>query len=1258
MKRLWRTLELAAWGTFFVLAAGVLGLRYGVLPQVERYRPQIVDSVSRTVGLPVKIGRIEAEWNGLRPQLNLSDVRIYDAEGREALQVSSVENILSWRSLAHGDLRLHALHIEGPKLTVRRDAAGAYYIGGVKLAVSGGSGAFGDWLFDQREIVVRSAQVEWRDEVRAAPPLVLSAIDVRVTNRGHDHLVGLVARLPGELGSSLKLSAELSGDTLAQLDGWNGKVYAELGYTDAAAWRPWLQYPFEIHRGNGALRAWATIAAGDVREVSADIALNDVAATLAAELPALEVASTSGRVHARRRDGGYELEVRNLQLTPQGGTPLKPVDFQLAWKADGGVAVANALELAPLAHVAESLPLPLALRRLALELEPRGQLTDARFEWQGAMAAPERYRAVARFSDLGLSPRDKVPGFAGLAGTFEATDSSGRVHLDSRAAEVQLPRVFPEPRTVFDTLTGELEWRREGERLRVEVPSLTLANADLSGNVFGTYVREGSGPGRIDVSATFNRADAKNLAHYLPLGALMGEKTRAWLARGIVAGQASDVEVRLQGDLAQFPFADRAHGFFRVAARVHHGELDYGEGWPRIRDIDAQLVFEGDRMDITGHAGTILGAKLGGVKVAIAHLRDRALRVHVAGEARGPTAEFLRFLQESPLKNSAGRSTATLDANGEGQLKLRLDLPITDLAATKVAGEYEFAANRLTLTPELPPLDDATGTVAFTEGSLSVPQVRARIFGGPVAVSGSTRANGQLDFQARGEAQPAALGPLFDHPLRRSLSGTAAYTATVRLRSGGVQSVVVDSSLRGVTSKLPPPFEKAAAETLPLRVEFVPSEAGASQRIGVTLGRAAAIDLVRRREGDAMQLQRGAIWFGPVAGQAVRVPERGTVLIYGALTAFDADRWRAALGDDDGERLPAAIDLRIARFDVSGKRVTNLALRGSADAAGWAATVDADELAGQLTYRRQAGGKLTARLLHFTVPDSLDEEKSASSAKPSDLPGLDFVAERFTLRGKPLGRVELVGQKSGADWRIDRLAILNSDATFLGTGRWRDGVRTMSELEFRLEVAEVGQFMTRVGYPKTVLGGKAELQGALRWNGELTALDYPSLAGELKMSAEEGEFLEIDPGLGKLISLMNLQALPRRIALDFRDVFSKGFRFDRIEANASVERGVMDISEFRMRGPAADVAMSGKVDVARETQDLRVRVVPSLGGSAATAVAIVNPVAGVAAAVAQHVLKNPLGQMFAAEFAVSGAWAEPKVARLIAVVPANPIASP
>ena len=1255
MKRLWRTLEVLAWATFFAFAAALLGLRYGLLPQIERYRPEIVERVAAIVGQPVKIGRIEAEWLGLRPQINLLDVRIYDAEGREALVLPSVENILSWRWLAHGQLHLHALRIDGPRLSIRRDSAGALYIAGMKLPAASDEAGFSDWLLGQEEIEVRNAEVEWRDERRAAAPLTLAAINLRLKNEGERHFAGITARPPAALGASLELRAELTGRSVAQLEGWNGQLYAELGYTDLAAWRPWFDYPIDVQRGQGAVRLWTVIEGGALRQATADVALAGVTAKLAEELPALELASLSGRLQARLLAEGYQLTARSLVLAPPGGPALAPVDFQLALKAESGVASANTLELAPLAHFAEALPLPPELRKLALELKPRGQLGDVRFEWQGTVAAPAQYRARARFFDLGLKPRETVPGFAKLAGTVEATESGGRVYLQSRGAEIELPRVFPEPRLAFDTLNGQLDWQRGEGLLNVQVASLTFANADLSGNAFGSYRYEGEGPGEIDLSAVLNRADAKNLAHYLPLAALMGEKPREWLVGAILAGEASEVQLRLKGDLREFPFVDPARGEFLVTARVHKGRLHYAQDWPPIQDIEAELTFDRAKLEIVGRSGMIHGASLHDVRVSIPDLGARARRVVVSGQAQGPTAQFLQFIAASPLRTSAGRFTEAISASGEGRLHLKLELPLSDLRASKVAGEYEFAGNQVVLHRALPPLEEARGKLAFTESSFAVREGRGQIFGGPVAIAGGTRAAGSVEFVARGEAQPAALGALFDHPLRRFLSGSSPYVATVSLRDG-LQRVTVDSSLRGVASALPPPFEKPAPDALPLRVEYLPAEGGARDRISIGLARVATAEILRRREGDAMRVQRAALWFTP-GSQSLRLPERPGVLIYGSLAALDGDRWRAVLAPG-GDALPTTLDLRLGRLDFYGKRVQNLSLHAAADAGGWTAVVDADEIAGQMSYRAEGAGQLVARLLHFSLPRTVTESKGATAAKPADLPAIDFTAERFNLRGKQLGRVEFAGQRDGDDWRIDKLSMANADATLSASGRWRGGATSASELDFTLEASDAGKFLTRAGYAGMVLGGKAKLDGTVRWMGDPVTIDYPSLSGELKLNAEDGQFLEIDPGLGKLISLMNLQALPRRIALDFRDVFSKGFRFDRIDAVSRLERGTMQLSEFRMAGPAAEVAMSGQVDLAHETQDLKLRVVPSLGGTASTAVAILNPVAGVAAALAQRVLKNPLGQLFAHEFEVSGSWADPKVVKLTVLPQPNDTATP
>ncbi|HEY6863355.1 MAG TPA: AsmA family protein, partial [Burkholderiales bacterium] len=243
MKRLLQALEVLAWLMFFAFAGLVLALRFWLLPDIEHYRGDIVAAVTRAVGQPVKIGAIEAGWLGLRPQVSLYDVRVYDSAGQEALVLPVVDNVVSWRSIARGDLRLHSLAIDSPRLSVRRDAAGELYVAGIKLAASArGDSRLADWVLDQAEISVRNAQIEWLDEKRNAPPLTLTEVDVRLRNRGNEHLVGVSARPPARLGAALDVRAELAGRSLAEFSAWNGKLYLALGATDLSAWRAWVDY--------------------------------------------------------------------------------------------------------------------------------------------------------------------------------------------------------------------------------------------------------------------------------------------------------------------------------------------------------------------------------------------------------------------------------------------------------------------------------------------------------------------------------------------------------------------------------------------------------------------------------------------------------------------------------------------------------------------------------------------------------------------------------------------------------------------------------------------------------------------------------------------------------------------------------------------------------------------------------------------------------------------------------------------------------
>lgn len=1266
LRTVLRAIEALTWAAFFVLAGVFLALRYWALPNVERYRDDIVAAVSRATGLQVKVDRISADWRGLRPRLELVNMRLYDAGGREALVLPSVVNVIAWRSLLFLDLRLHSFEVDDLKLTVRRDPQGAVSIGGIVLETGKpGDGRMTDWVLGQREIVLRNAEIEWADELRAAPPLRLSALNFRLQNDGDEHAAGFSARPPRELGASVEVRAELIGRSITQPSAWNGRLFAEVGNTDLAAWRAWIDYPVDVRRGEGALRVWATLAEGRLRRVAADLALANVVAQLGADLPVLELTSLQGRLSGRNTPAGFELATRELRFKDPQGPPLQPTTLRLnVDRASGnapmkGSFVASRLEFEPLARVAESLPIPADVRRLLLEAAPKGSLVDASIDWRGELSRPSAFTARSRFVALGMLARGRVPGFSGLDGSIEASESKGILYLAAKDAQIDLPTVFKESQTKLDALSGQVGWEALDEQsglsgpVRFRLSNISFANTALAGTAFGTYTWTGKGPGLIDLSAQLSRADASQAPRYMPL--VLSAGLRAWLNRAIVSGSSNDVRLRLRGDLYDFPFTDPAKGQFQVTAKVQNGVLDYVQDWPRIEGIDADLLFERDKAEFVGHKARIFGAALSSVRVSIPDLANGLIRI--SGQAEGPTTDFLRYTRQSPVRRMVSGFTDAMQATGRGQLRLKLELPLADLDKTRLSGQYQFSGNNLVVDARLPPIERATGRVDFTESSLAIGDLRGGLFGGQVTVGGGTRPDGGLVISARGNATIPGLRNFFDHPWRRFLSGGAPYTANVTV-AGGRTRIVFESPLTGVRSDLPAPLAKSAQESLGLRVEIVPEEGG--DRISLAVARFLNAEFRRRRQGDAMLVRRTGVGLN----QPVRLPEGDGLLIAGTLPALNLDNWlpvisggqEGARGGDstEGGTSDTSFDLKLGTLDAFGKRLNDVSMRGTADQRGWQANISAVEMTGDLSYRNEGRGRLMARLARFQPPDGSPGVRQDGRAR--DLPAVDLIAERFTYHGKQLGRIEVAARPDGANWRIEKIANLNPEASLTGKGLWITGPQSRTSLEFSLGVSDAGKYLDRVATPGTLKGGTAKLSGTLNWAGEPLNLDYASLTGRLSLEAERGQFLEIEPGVGKLMSLISLQMLPRRIALDFKDVFSKGFAFDRITSSLQIEKGVMGTQDFKMAGPAADVAITGDTDLAKETQNLHVRVVPALGGSASTLVGLVNPIYGVASLIAQTLLKNPLGNIFAFEYAVSGKWSDPKVEKL-RVVPVESIGS-
>ncbi|MBM3368107.1 MAG: TIGR02099 family protein, partial [Betaproteobacteria bacterium] len=971
----------------------------------------------------------------------------------------------------------------------------------------------------------------------------------------------------------------------------------------------------------------------------------------------------------RATASGYEFGVRNLALDSPRAAPMKATGLRVMWEpAEGarpqkGALDANLVELGPLVQLAEYLPLPADLRQVLAELAPQGNLLDAKLDWTGELPDNATFKVKMRFAGLGVKAWRSIPGFAGLSGSLEASEKKGMLYLAAHKSELDLPAIFPEPRIQLDSLNGEVAWELEsGGAFAVRLPSLSFANPDLAGSAFGIYRWTGQGPGELDLSAQLSRADGRRTAKYLPLSSIVGPQTRRWVERAVVSGVVKEARLRIKGDLRDFPFTDPAKGQFQVAAKVAAGVLDYLEGWPQVSQIEADLLFERERMEVVGRSGAIFGARVGATRVSIPNLMANDPRLALAGSAEGPSADFLKFVQESGVRRMLSGATDGMSAQGRGRLRLRLDLPLGDQGTTRTSGEFQVTNNVLVVDPRVLPINAANGRIVFTEDSLNIAELRGTLFGGPVAISGGSKTGVPLAIVARGRGTVEGFSALFDHPWRKRLSGGAAYVATVSSVDGRIRTSF-ESTLEGVTSVLPEPLSKASGVALPLRVDILPGEG--RERVVLALGaqtaRIVAAEFLRvAAPGGALQTQRALAMINPGPGEMPRIPERRGLTVRGALPALDLDRWlpllrEGGVTDSTSGEGGASFDLKVGILDAVGRRTRNVTVKGVTEGDGWSASLDAAELAGDLLYRAEGGGRLVARFKHFSVPEVSPGAKEGEGVR--DLPAVDLVAESFTHRGRRMGRVEIAARHEGRDWRIDKLLMVNPDSSLAGKGLWRTGLAlrtsladaaaSRTALEFKLDVTDVGAFLARLGYPDHVKGGRGRLQGSVDWTGDPVTLDYATLGGRLDMQVDDGQFLEIEPGIGKLVSLMSLQMLPRRITMDFRDVFSKGFQFDRVTASLAIERGVMTTKDFRMRGPAAEVSMGGLVDLNLEAQNLQVRVIPRMDGVASTVVGLINPVAGVATMIAQKLLKDPLGQLAAFEYNITGTWTDPKVDKAV-----------
>lgn len=978
--------------------------------------------------------------------------------------------------------------------------------------------------------------------------------------------------------------------------------------------------------------------------------------------------------------------------------------------ATGGEFSAQRLDVGLMAQIASRIPLGAALRKLLGELQAQGVVTDLNAKWDGPIDAPAHYRAKGRLSGLSLAAHPSSesggvgrPGLRNAAIELDASEAGGSARIAIDNGALDLPGVFDDPLLPLDRFSAQLLWKIEPAKaadqppnINVQVKNAQFANADAKGELSASWspgagvgiARGGRYPGRLELDAKLSDGHAERAWRYLPLG--ISRETRGYVQHAVQGGRLVNASFRVKGDLWDFPFYNAKSskdGEFRITAKIEDARYAFVPStpasagnpgvvspWPVLAKADVDLALDRGTLTLSNGRAQLGNIEFRGVQGAIRNLESEG-QLALDAIANGPLAEMLRVVNTTPVGGWIGKALDASTGTGNAELRLKLGVPLGHFDNATAQGSVALNGSDVRITPDSPLLGGAKGRVDFTNKTFAVVGASAKVYGGDMVFDGGLQADGTLRFNGQGTVTADGLRRATElgqvARFATALNGQAAYRASLGFAHGAPE-VNVTSNLVGLAINLPAPLAKTAEAPLAMRYQssLEPSAAGQPVRdtLRFELGNVVQAQYQRDVSGEQPRVLRGGIGVMepaplPASGVAASVN----------LPTLVTDEWEAIgdrlLGNADAREAggkagyaPDAINLRVQDLSVGQRRLTRVSAGLSQEAGGqWRANLDADQLNGYVEYRppskrggaAAAGGRVYARLSRLSLPKSdVAQVESLLDQQPQALPALDIVIDDLELRGKHLGRVEVDALNratpQGRDWQMTKFNITTPEAQLTATGHWAaTGSTRRAVMDFKLALADSGAFLDRLGTSKAIRGGKGTLAGQIGWNGSPFALDYPSLSGQINVAIDAGQFLKAEPGAARLLGVLSLQSLPRRLSLDFRDLFQEGFAFDNITGDVAIAQGVARSNNLRMRGVQAAVLMEGSADIAHETQDLRVVVVPEINaGTAALAYAVINPAIGLGAFLAQAILKKPLTAAGTREFHVSGPWADPKVDRV------------
>jgi uncharacterized protein (TIGR02099 family) len=1251
LKKLLKTVAYmsAAVVIFLALAVGLFRL---MLPRLPEYQEEIKDWANAAIGMQVEFSGMNARWRLSGPELTFTDAQLTAIGAEESLltaqEVSVGVNFM--RLLSDRELVADRISIRDTEIDVRHQEAGDWLVEGMAVDDLIGSRAVDSEQASEVLVDIRDLRINLHTEV-ASDVIALVIESLEVDRNDRRTRINADIGLPDEFGGRLNVTASQRSREVEQ-GIW--RLSADARALNLARWSSLnIGGMPEIASGFADLSVSMQRSAAGWDNAAVDFVLSDLAGP---EAGSMATFAARGHLEYASELGGWMLAANRFVLSsvdgdwPETGMQVRP-RFSASGDLSGLSVSSSFLNFNDLRYMKSWLPVD--SQTLADKLALSGVVRDLNFDVSALDSDAPRFNVAAELADAGIAARDGWPGIRGFSGRVRADSAGGRLEIASTDMMIDLQSQLAEP-IAIDDAAGTIIWRANADGTTILSDSVRIRNAEFdSQSSLQVTLPTGGGSPIVDLQSDWSINDIGAAPRYLPAKSISPVLYR-WLTAALVAGRIPRATTRFFGPLDKFPF-DNGEGEFRVDAELVNGRLRYSDKWPVAQNMNMHVTVENARLYSVRNSATNAGNTVVDARIEIADLRKPVLTIDAF--ATGSLDSIRAIAMQSPIAGIFGGHLNEVSVGGDASFNLDLRLPILDRENYEFSTRIRTSDGILQFEGFPPAITELNGTVTVTRDEITAESLFGVFLGEHIDIK-LARTDQSSQFTAiaeiDGSVSAMALSEAFDIPMNGVLQGVADYHATVQFpRSNQDQKaslqIIVDSGLQGVVLALPEPLAKPAESEMPLSLTLKFPGDGSIESIG-SLTDSVKWTLDFTRIDEKLDFDRGAIAVG--GAYPDDPPTRGLHIV-GQTGELHLRRWLDVASRGDGrfgiaERV-RSLDLAVDNLYLIGQHLTDQRIIVQRGALDWFVQLSGVQNVGAVTvpFEFSGGRPLIVDMEKLTLPGS-DEPATKSTMDPRLIPPMQVRATEFSLGERNFGSLTADFVRTPDGIESSNLETADESFTISGNARWVADVQNetgqRTDMQVTISSTNVQETMRQLDYQPGIKSKDMQVDLDVSWSGGPRQDLFASLNGDVTVRLGAGQLEEVEPGAGRVFGLMSVVALPRRLSLDFSDVFDRGFGFDEITGTFRLEDGQAYTCDLSLEGPAADVGVVGQASLVERTYDQTVIVSGNLGNTLPVVAAVVaGPQVAAALLIFSQIFKKPLQGMGQIYYGIEGSWDEPDI---------------